>query len=270
MLTRCVLSRCPQILCAALVVAALLAVSTMRPVVAGPISLVTERSAIGAVETLRWDAVGRVFDPLAPNPADFLPFGFSVTTGRGLAVGVEVPLPPPVAPPPISPPLVFQTLAPPAGIPTNFAPRDYVLFTGAQLGTFPAPGNPGPLSIRFDSPVSAVGTQVAVDDVLVYQLTLDVYDAVDNLLDSFTIAGTSSTILDDSAAFFGAAADSPIIARIDYSSSEPLRAFGINDLSLRHEVVPIPSPLLLAALPLSMLLRHRPAIRRRAVGIVKK
>lgn len=99
---------------------------------------------------------------------------------------------------------------------------------------------------------------MAVDDVLVYQLTLDVYDALDNLLDSFTIPGTSSTALDNSAAFLGAAADSPIIARIDYRSSEPLRALGINDLSLRHNVVPIPSPLLLAALPmLVMVRRHR-------------
>jgi len=240
-----------------LAIATLLLLHGTQLAVSGPITLVTERSDIGAVETLRWDAVGKVLNPLAPNPADFLPLSFSVTTGLGLGVGVAVPPPRPVdPPPPISPPLVFQTLAPPAGIPTNFAPGDYVLFTGAKFGTFPAPGNPGPLSLRFDTPVSAVGTQVAVDDVLVYQLTLDVYDGLDNLLDSFTIGGTSSTRLDDSAAFLGAAADSPIIARIDYRSSEPLFAFGINDLSLRHDVVPVLPPLLLLGLPMLLLVRR--------------
>ncbi len=248
-----------HILHAALTTIAVLSLGVTKPAFAAPIVLITARSDIGAVETLRWDAVGRVLDPLAPNPADFLPPSFSVTTGRGLGVGVAVPPPPGppvVTPPPISPPLVFQTVAPPAGIPTNFGPGDYVLFTGAQFGTFPAPGNPGPLSIRFDSPVSAVGTQVAVDDVLMYQLTLDVYDTLDNLLESFTIAGNSSTDLDDSAAFLGVAADSPIIARIDYRSSEPLRALGINDLSLRHDVIPTPSPLLLAGLPMLLLARR--------------
>jgi hypothetical protein len=238
-------------------VVALLSLCGTMSAAGGPVMLITDRAAIAAVETLSWDATGKVFDPIAPNPADFLSPSFSVTTDRGLRLGVEIP----AAAQPISPPLVFQTKSPPAGIPTNFAPGDYLLFTGAQIGPgtpFPAPGNPGPLSIRFDRPVYAAGAQVAVDDILSYDLTLDVYDAFDILLDSFTIAGTSSSALDDSAAFLGAATDSAIIAQIDFSSSESSSALGINELSLRHSV-PEPPLALLAGLPMLILARRRRA-----------
>jgi hypothetical protein len=51
--------------------------------------LITDRAAIAAMETLSWNAVDKVFDPLAANPADWLSPSFSVTTDRGLQVSVD-------------------------------------------------------------------------------------------------------------------------------------------------------------------------------------
>jgi hypothetical protein len=117
---------------------------------------------------------------------------------------------PPATTPGVTPPLLFQTLASP-GIPTSFASGDFILFTGLRPGPPPAVGNPGPLTITFDPPVAAAGTQ-----------------------------RTSSLALDNSAQFLGVRSDAANISRLVYSSPEGSRALGINALSIA-ETVPEPS-----------------------------
>jgi hypothetical protein len=85
------------------------------------------------------------------------------------------------------------------------------LFTGLISGPPPAVRNPGPLTITFDRPVAAAGTQ-----------------------------RTSSLALDNSAQFLGVRSDAANISRLVYSSPEGSRALGINALSIA-ETVPEPS-----------------------------
>jgi hypothetical protein len=200
------------------------------------ITLVTDRAAIGETDRVDWSSLGPI---VPPSPIKTLPLNFSATSSGGLGINVSIPAPafvPP--PPPITPPLLFQTTA--AGIPTNFASGDFILLTGLKPGTFPALGNPGPLTITFDRPVSAVGTQIAVDDEFTFTAFISAYDLSNNLLGNFSIAGTSSLALDNSARFLGVSSDIANISKIVYSSDKNNRAFGINALSIAQ---PVPEPL---------------------------
>ena len=115
-----------------------------------------------------------------------------------------------------------------------------MLLTGLKPGPPPAIGNPGPLTINFDRPVAAAGAQIAVDDVSTFNAFLSAFDRNNNLLGSFSIGGTSSLALDNSAQFLGISSDTANISRLVYSSSESNRAFGINALSISQ---PVPEPL---------------------------
>ena len=143
--------------------------------------------------------------------------------------------------PPITPPFVFKTAPIPQGIPTNFANGDFLLFTGLQFGLFPAPGNPGPISISFAQPVRAAGAQIAVDDAPNFVGTIKAFDINDNLLDSFSVNGTSSTALDNAAIFLGVKSALAEISRIEFSSNINNRAIGINTLSIDNPSIPEPS-----------------------------
>lgn len=206
---------------------------------------VTDRDALAANDRLEWTAAGPVANPFAPAPGDFLAQSFAVVSEGGLGIGVTLAAPAAG----VSPPFVFQTKPFSAGgVPTNFASGDYILFSGIQYPpSFPAVGNPGPLSLVLASPVRGIGTQIAVDDTPSFTVMLDVYDATDTWLATFDLDGTSSTALDDSAVFLGAMADSAVITRLVYRSSEPGRAIGINQLSLLRSV-PEPGGLLVVGL----------------------
>ena len=202
------------------------------------LTLVTERAALGGNDLLDWSSLGKVFNPLAPDPTAFLPNSFSGTSGRGLGLNVEIPF---LAG--VSPPFVLQTLPFPFGIPTNFASGDFILFTGSNPKTFPAAGNPGPLTITFDTPVLGAGTQITVDDTPKFKAFISAFDADNNPLGTFSVLGTSSTALDNSALFLGILSDGPKIKKLVYSASVPKRALGINSVSLVRVSVPEPSSL---------------------------
>jgi len=127
---------------------------------------------------------------------------------------------------------------PPNGVPANFASGDYVLFGGFK-GGFPAPGRPGPITITFAQPVWGAGTQIAVDDTLSFNAFLDVYDPIGTLLQTFTIAGISSTSPDNSAKFLGVLSDQANISKLIYRIDTPNRAIAINQLGI--VVIPEPS-----------------------------
>ncbi len=201
------------------------------PVQAANLTFVSDRATLEATDRLDWSILG----PVQP-PFKVLPNSFSTTSEQGLGINVNIPQ---ATTPGVTPPLLFQTLPSP-GIPTNFASGDFVLLTGLRPGPPPAVGNPGPLTITFDRPVAAAGTQIAVDDVLLFTASISAFDSANNLLGSFSTQGTSSLALDNSAQFLGVRSDAANISRLVYSSSEGDRAFGINALSIA-EAVPEPS-----------------------------
>ena len=209
------------------------------------VSLITERSELGGNDQLDWSSLGQVFDPSTFDPTVFLPNTFSANSERNLGVTVDIPV---ANSPSITPPFVFQTGFPPTGIPTNFANGDFVLFTGLeppQAGPFvPALGNPGPITITFDTPVKAGGSQLAVDDTFEFEAFISAFDLEDNLLGMFSVDGTSSINLDNSAVFLGIQSDTANISRLVFSSSEENRAIGINTLS----IVGVPEPTSILAL----------------------
>jgi hypothetical protein len=142
-----------------------------------------------------------------------------------------------------SPAFVFQTGFPPGGIPTNYASGDFVLFTGLQFGQFPSPGNPGPITITFDEPVSGAGSQLTVDDTFEFTAFISALDVNNNLLGTFSTRGTSSVALDNSAQFIGIQSDIANISSLIFSSSEPNRAIGLNALSIATTPASVPEPL---------------------------
>ena len=196
------------------------------------LTLVTERSALSANDSLNFASLGQTLDPSAPFTLDsFLPNNFSATSENGLELNLTIP---PSDNPAISPPFIFQTGFPPNGIPTNFADGDFLLFTGADFSTFPAPGNNGPITIDFATPVTGAGTQIAVDDTLSFIANIAAFDSEGNLLNNFSVPGTSSVSLDNSALFLGVVSEEAEIARLVYSSSISNRAIGINTISISN------------------------------------
>jgi hypothetical protein len=85
------------------------------------------------------------------------------------------------------------------------------------------------------------GAQIAVDDVTSFTASVSAYDNQNQLLGTFSESGTSSLALDNSAIFLGVSSDTPNISRLEFSSSVPDRAFGLNTLSLKTEPVPEPN-----------------------------
>jgi hypothetical protein len=223
-------TRSPKISAAATAIGTLL-ILLAPPVEAANLTFVSDRAALGGTDRLDWSILG----PFQP-PFQVLPNSFSVTSEQGLGINVSIPS---AAAPGVTSPLLFQTLPSP-GIPTNFASGDFILFTGLRPGPPPAVGNPGPLTITFDRPVAAAGTQIAVDDTFLFTALISAFDSNNNLLGSFSRQGTSSLALDNSAQFLGVRSDAANISRIVYSSSEGERALGINALSIA-EAVPEPS-----------------------------
>lgn len=191
------------------------------------VTFVSQRDALNSNDEVDWLSLGKVFTPGSTNPEDLLPNSFSATSAKNLELNVEIP-----QVDGLTPPFVFQTLPESEGIPTNFTNGDYLLFTGFVPGTFPAIGNPGPLSITFDEPVKAAGTQIAVDDTFNFTVFVSAFDEDNNLLGNFSTPGTSSLALDNSAVFLGVTSDEADISRLVFRTSEANRAFAINSLSI--------------------------------------
>lgn len=210
--------------------AALTAILAVLPSPVQAVTLVTERAALGGDDQIDWSSLGSV------APFNFLPNSFPATSEGGLGLSVEIP-----ENTGLTPPFVFQTLPEP-GIPTNFAQGDFILFTGFIPGPPPTVGNPGPLTITFNTPVLGAGAQIAVDDTPEFTAFISAFDNANNLLGTFESVGTSSLALDNSALFLGVLSDTPNISRLVFSSSEPERAFGINTLSLAAVPAAVPEP----------------------------
>lgn len=212
------------------------------------LTLVTSRTDLGGNDQLNWSSLGQIFIP-PPDAADFLPNSLEATSVGGLGVNATFPLP---NEPSITPPFVFQTSS--GGVETNFADGDFILFSGFNPNFFPAPGNPGPLSITFAQPVLGGGTQIAVDDTNNFIASISAFDEDGLLLDTFSAPGTSSLEVDNSALFLGVLSETPNIKQLVFNTSVPNRAIGINSLSIVSTSVPEPvSTIALGLVGLSLL-----------------
>lgn len=234
----------------------ILVAALASPVQALALTLVQERSALLGNDQLDWSSLDKVLDPFSPDPAVFLPNSFSTTSSRGLELNVDIA---PSTEAGITPPFVFQTSPPPTGVPTNFASGDFALFTGFSPGSFPSPGNPGPITINFNKPVKSAGSQINVDDTPEFTAFISAFDSADNLLGTFSAPGTSSLALDNSAVFLGVSSDTANISRLVFSTSVPNRAIAINTISITTvpEPTSILSLLLVGALGANLTLRRK-------------
>lgn len=209
----------------ALIGAFLTTLVVVSPSLGATLSLTTNRADIESNDQLNWASLGAI---IPPQPFKVLPPLFTATSTGGLQVNINVP---PPSNPAITPPLLFQTTA--TGIPTNFADGDFILLTGLLPNQFPAPGNPGPLTLNFETPIFGAGSQIAVDDTLDFIALVSAFDSSNNLLGTFSAPGSSSLALDNSAVFLGVLSDTANISRLEFSSSVSNRAIGINTLSLQ-------------------------------------
>ena len=205
------------------------------------LNFVSDRNLLEANDQFDWSSLSSppFVPPSGPpvSPPSFLTSSFSITSDQGLGITVSFPDPAPE----ISLPLYFQTRS--DNIPTNYSPNDFILFSGLMFPpmTFPAPGNPGPLTLTFATPILGVGSQLTVDDILSFVGTIEAFDSNDLSLGEFSFPGTSSTELDNSAQFYGVINDLPNIAKITFSTDMDNSGIGINFLSLVTVSVPEPS-----------------------------
>lgn len=120
---------------------------------------------------------------------------------------------------------------------SNFSTGDIV------LDTF---GVNGPVTIAFDTAVTAVGLQIQHYVTGGFDGTLSVYDSTNTLMDTFTVGGTTGFDNDGSALFLGARSSLRDIMSIQLSVSSQggSTAFAMNQMSLDtlDPVTGVPEP----------------------------
>lgn len=207
-------------------------------------SFVTQRIDLNANDEINWGVLN--FGASIPigktTIAKLVPYSFQGKTEQKLGYSVNIPNLNDTQIPKYTPPFVFPVTS---EIPANFSENEPILFTGLIPGKFPAVGNPGPITISFDKPILAVGTQLSVDDALEpYTASISGYDAFDKLVGSFSITGTSSTNIDNSAVFLGISSEIANISKIVLNSSISNRAVAINFVSIKSAHVPEPAQII--------------------------
>jgi hypothetical protein len=177
------------------------------------LTLVTDRAALGATQTVAWTQLG------AAGAHLFTP-AFAVS-GGGITVDVSSP-----------PGEVFRRDQSVDWV-GNFAPGAALVFEQHELE---------PLQLTFSQPVLGAGAQIQESVLRAFTATLSVFSPANALLGSFSLAGLASAAADNSAVFLGVLSDTPI-GRIRFATLGPNGAadagFAINALSL---VVPVPEP----------------------------
>jgi hypothetical protein len=183
------------------------------------ITFVTDRSALGADDSVDWSSLG-ADKTSVPTP-------LSVTSANGLDVTVNIPG------------SIVERRTQGASWAGNFAMGDALLWTKS---------NPGPLSFAFYNPVSGVGTQIQHNAHSFFTATIEAFNSSNISLGSFSLNGNGSRSGDNSAIFIGLLNTSNDIAKVTFNvSGSRFSDFAINQLSLKTST-PIPTPALLPGL----------------------
>jgi hypothetical protein len=123
----------------------------------------------------------------------------------------------------------------------NFAPGDALIWTRNTSGD---------LIVSFAVAVGGVGAQIQRDTFGAFTGTIEVYDAADALLGSFSLGGNSNPAGDDSAIFLGLKSDVLDIWKVVFRTGG--QDFAINRLLISGSGVPVPEPAAIALFGLGL------------------
>lgn len=210
----------PALLCAGMLLAA----------GAASAAVVTSRGALGGTDYIDWAQLGPDSTELVGPTA--------VTSALGAAATVDNPAG-----------SFFRFDEGGGTFVGNFSAGD------ALLHTF---GSAGPLVIDFATAQSRVGAQIQANIFQDFTGVLQVFDALNNLLETVTLGGTGSfSPGDNSAIFLGVARASADIDHISFSITGPSELdFAINQLDFTNRVGttnPVPEPSGLALVSVAFL-----------------
>lgn len=192
------------------------------------LTFVTSRPALGGNDYVDWGVLGPKFTRVS-NPV-------SLSSNGGLGLVVSKPTPGP-----------FERRDQEDydfwswdGWAGNFAPGDRLLWTRNQVG---------PIEIVFATPVLGAGAQIQPDINGPFTGRISAYDAANNLLGSFSLAGNSGGGMDNSAIFLGVLSSSAVIKKVVFDVDDTTQDFAINRLDLVTQggasAIPEPGTLLL-------------------------
>ena len=116
----------------------------------------------------------------------------------------------------------------------NFATGDNLLYTFFTSG---------PIVVDFASGQSRVGAQIASNDYGTFNGVIEVYDALNQLLESYSVSGVSSGDGDNSAIFIGVSRATADIYRVVFNITDSTNPdFAINRLALSSATTAVPLP----------------------------
>ncbi len=198
------------------------------------LTMVTDRGALGATDTVDWAQLG-------PAGAHLFTPVFATSSGGGVTVDVS------------SPPGEVFRHDQSVDWTGNFAPGAALVFEQHELE---------PLQLSFAAPVLGAGAQIQESLLRDFTATIRAFSPTDAPLGSFTVAGLATDAADDSAPFLGVLSDTPI-GRIVFDTVGPGGAvddgFAVNALALVEVPEPASLTLLAGALALTAAWRRRMA-----------
>jgi hypothetical protein len=184
-------------------------------------TFVDSRDTLEANDLVDWSVLGSTFTPIN-NP-------FVTTSSSGLDVNASIPSG------------SFLRIDQTPVFPGAFDVGDALLFTGL--------GNPGPLTVTFNTPVFGAGTQIQSDPANIpnYTATIEAFDSFDNSLGSFDITSISKREAGSGVSFVGVSDSNGEIKKVVLNTEEEGAnvPFALNELSLKTSAaVPEPSSML--------------------------
>jgi hypothetical protein len=184
------------------------------------LTLVTSRVGLGGNDAIKWSQLGSA-NTAVSNP-------FTATSDSGLTATGTIPTG------------ILARVDQDNGWNGSFAPGDAVLWTNA---------NPGPLSLEFSTAVAGVGAQIQANYYGSFTGVIEAFNTGGFSLGSFTLGGTVTNAKDNSAIFLGVLSDTADIKKLVFNINDtPVADFAINQLSLKTNAAPVPTPALLPGL----------------------
>jgi hypothetical protein len=180
-------------------------------------SLLTSRAQVGGAGLINWGAAG------AAGTSPTNPFNIAVG-GTALSATVS------------KAGSAFSRVDQGNGWSGNFNGGETLLWTGSQTG---------PVDIRFNGAVSAVGANFQADFFGAFTGRISALDAVGSVISFFSFAGTSTSNGDGTAVFAGISSTLGNIYGVRFeglTASEQPNDFSINNVSVNSSTSVVPEP----------------------------